>query len=180
MQCNPEEARWFFARRHIRWRGKGFVADGKKILVLGSGGVGSAIASSFAAAQAELIALCDADGAAMNGLADRLRTYYPSLSVETGNNDPAGYDLVVNATPLGMNADDPMPLDVSRISPTTFVGDVVMKQEMTPFLTAVKTRGCKIQVGIDMLFEQIPAYLEFFGFPTTTPEELIRLAEIRY
>jgi shikimate dehydrogenase len=161
-------------------RRKGFVADGKKILVLGSGGVGSAIASSFAAAQAELIALYDADGAAMNGLADRLRTYYPSLSVETGNNDPAGYDLVVNATPLGMNADDPMPLDVSRISPTTFVGDVVMKQEMTPFLTAVKTRGCKIQVGIDMLFEQIPAYLEFFGFPTTTPEELIRLAEIRY
>jgi shikimate 5-dehydrogenase len=161
-------------------RRKGFVADGKKILVLGSGGVGSAIASSFAAAQAELIALYDADGAAMNGLADRLRTYYPSLSVETGNNDPAGYDLVVNATPLGMNADDPMPLDVSRISPTTFVGDVVMKQEMTFFLTAVKTRGCKIQVGIDMLFKQIPAYLEFFGFPTTTPEELIRLAEIRY
>ena len=79
-----------------------------------------------------------------------------------------------------MNADVPMPLDVSRISLTTFVGDVVMKQEMTPFLTAVKTRGCKIQVGIDMLFEQIPAYLEFFGFPTTTPEELIRLAEIRY
>jgi lauroyl/myristoyl acyltransferase len=31
-----------------------------------------------------------------------------------------------------------------------------------------------------MLFEQIPAYLEFFGFPTTTPEELIRLAEITY
>ena len=79
-----------------------------------------------------------------------------------------------------MNAGDPMPMDVTRISQTTFVGDVVMKQEMIPFLIAAKNRGCEIQVGIDMLFEQIPAYLEFFGFPSTTPEELIRLAEVRY
>jgi shikimate dehydrogenase len=71
-------------------------------------------------------------------------------------------------------------MDVSRISPSTFVGEVVMKQEMTPFLRAVAARGCKYQVGTDMLFEQIPAYLEFFGFPTTTPENLRAVATIRY
>jgi shikimate dehydrogenase len=161
-------------------RRKGFVPTGKKILVVGSGGVGSAIAASFAAANAAVVALHDASTEAMSGLVDRLRMHYPKLSVTTGSNDPAGYDLVVNATPLGMNVGDPMPMDVTRISPATFVGDVVMKQEMTPFLMAAKKRGCKIQVGVDMLFEQIPAYLEFFGFPTTTPEELIQLAEIRY
>jgi shikimate dehydrogenase len=161
-------------------RHKGFVPTGKNVLVVGSGGVGSAIGSSFAAASAGMITLHDANSEAMSGLADRLLMQYPKLSVQTGTNDPAGYDLVVNATPLGMNAGDPMPMDVTRISRTTFVGDVVMKQEMTPFLIAAKNRGCEIQVGIDMLFEQIPAYLEFFGFPTTTPEELIRLAEIRY
>jgi shikimate dehydrogenase len=92
--------------------------------------------------------------------------------VRTGSNDPSGYALVVNATPLGMKEGDPLPMDVSRISPSTLVGEVVMKQEMTPFLSAVAARGCKYQVGTDMLFEQIPAYLEFFGFPTTTPENL--------
>jgi shikimate dehydrogenase len=82
--------------------------------------------------------------------------------------------------PLGMNEGDPLPMDVSRISPSTLVGEVVMKQEMTPFLRAVAARGCRYQIGTDMLFEQIPAYLEFFGFPTTTPENLRAVAKIRY
>ena len=56
----------------------------------------------------------------------------------------------------------------------TFVADVVMKQKITPFLQAAIDKGCQIQVGKDMLFEQIPAYLEFFGFGTTTPDELTR------
>ncbi len=55
-----------------------------------------------------------------------------------------------------------------------------MKQEMTAFLRAAQARGCRFQVGTDMLFEQIPAYLEFFGFPTTTPENLRAVATIRY
>jgi shikimate dehydrogenase len=83
-------------------------------------------------------------------------------------------------TPLGMKEGDPLPMDVSRISPSTLVGEVVMKQEMTPFLSAVAARGCKYQVGTDMLFEQIPAYLEFFGFPTTTPENLRDVARLTY
>ena len=45
---------------------------------------------------------------------------------------------------------------------------------------AVRARGCEFQIGTDMLFEQIPAYLEFFGFRTTTPEELRAVAQINY
>ena len=79
--------------------------------------------------------------------------------------------MVVNATPLGMNDGDPLPVDVDAAStPATFVGEVVMKQEMTPFLQRrARHADAAIQVGTDMLFEQIPAYLEFFGFRTTTP-----------
>ena len=93
-------------------------------------------------------------------------------SLQTGSTDPTGFDLVVNATPLGMNEGDPLPLDVSRLDPATFVGEVVMRTEMTAFLSAAAARGCKVQIGSDMLFEQIPAYLEFFGLPTTTAEVL--------
>ena len=67
---------------------------------------------------------------------------------------------------------DPLPIDVARIAPSTFVGEVVMKTEMTAFLEAARARGCRYQIGTDMLFEQIPAYLEYFGFPSTTPEVL--------
>ena len=159
---------------------KGVKLDGARVLVVGSGGVGCAIAASFAAAQIGEIGLFDVNTAASEGLAGRLRKHYPALNVTTGSNDPTGYDVVVNATPMGMNEGDELPMDVSRIAPTTFVGEVVMKKEMTAFLAAAQARGCPIQIGTDMLFEQIPAYLEFFGFPTTTPDVLRSVARLSY
>ena len=161
-------------------RRKGCRLEGARALVAGSGGVGSAIAASLAAAGVSALALFDANAESAAQLARRVAAHYPALQVSTGSNDPAGYDLVVNATPLGMKPDDPLPLDVSRISPATFVGEVVLKDEMTAFLKAAQARGCRFQVGADMLFEQIPAYLEFFGFPSTTPETLRSLARLGY
>jgi shikimate dehydrogenase len=158
----------------------GDMFDGARALVVGNGGVGSAIAASLAGAGVAALGLHDTDAAATAALAWRLTRRYPKLVVLTGNNDPAGYDVVVNATPLGMNDGDPLPLDVARLAPSAFVGEVVLKRAMTPFLRAAADRGCRVQVGVDMLFEQIPAYLEFFGYPTTTPERLRALSKITY
>lgn len=159
---------------------KGCVFRGARVLVVGSGGVGSAIAASLAGAGITAIALFDVNTASAEALGARLSAHYPALRVSTGSNDPDGFDIVVNATPLGMNAGDPMPLDVSRLPASAFVGEVVLKAETTAFLDAAIRRGCRVQVGIDMLFEQIPAYLEFFGYPTTTPDELRAVATITY
>ena len=87
---------------------------------------------------------------------------------------------MVNATPLGMSADDPLPFDPTRLDDGAFVGDVVLTAELSPLLKAAARRGCSYQVGTDMLFEQIPAYLEFFGFGTASPEELRAIAQISY
>jgi len=87
---------------------------------------------------------------------------------------------VVNATPLGMKADDLLPFDASHIAPSTFVGEVVMKSEHTPLLQAAKDKGCAVQVGTDMLFAMIPAYLEFFGFGTASLDDLRAVAQLRY
>ena len=159
---------------------KGKRIAGARALVIGCGGVGSAIAASLAAAGASAIGLYDPVTASAEGLADRLRQHYPALKVVTGSKDPEGYDIVVNATPLGMKPGDPMPVDIDRVASTSFVGEVVMKEEYTPLLRAAMDKGCTVQVGTDMLFEMIPAYLEFFGFGTSTPEELRKVATIEY
>ena len=158
---------------------KGFALEGKRALVVGNGGVGSPIAASLAGAGIGGIGLFDPNAAASEALGGRLHEHYPELEIATGSKDPDGYDLVVNATPLGMKEGDPLPMDVDRIAPGTFVGEVVMSQEITPFLEAAQEKGCPIQVGKDMLFEQIPAYLEFFGYGQTTPDELRAVSQVK-
>ncbi len=159
---------------------KGRRIAGASALVIGAGGVGSAIAASLAAAGVASMGLFDAAPASAEALGQRLQQHYPALRIRLGSKDSGGYDIVVNATPLGMREDDPLPVDVSRISPDAFVGEVVMKQEFTPLLRAAQAKGCTVQVGTDMLFEMIPAYLEFFGFGTATPEELRAVARLSY
>lgn len=158
---------------------KGLQLAGKRALVVGAGGVGSAIAASLAAAGVSELQVFDTHSLAAHQLAERLRLHYPQLQVHTGSNDSHGMALVVNATPLGMHVDDPLPIDINRLQPDCLVGEVVLRTEMTALLIAAQQRGCRVQVGSDMLFEQIPAYLEFFGLPSTTPEQLRALAQIK-
>jgi shikimate dehydrogenase len=157
----------------------GFPLAGQRALVVGNGGVGSAIAASLAAAGVSGLGLFDPVTESSQSLAGRIHEHYPQTAIETGSSDPQGYDLVVNATPLGMKDGDPLPVDVDRISPGTFVGEVVLKQQITPFLQAAMAKGCRVQTGTGMLFEQIPACLEFFGFGTATPESLRAVAQLK-
>jgi shikimate dehydrogenase len=159
---------------------KGLKLQGARVLVVGNGGVGCAIAASLAATEVSRVTLFDAQASVCEALGQRLKSEYPRIEVVTGSNDPARHDLVVNATPMGMNDGDPLPMDVSRLSPGTFVGEVVMKTEMTAFLRAAQARGCPVQIGTDMLFEQIPAYLEFFDLPTATADALRSVARLSY
>jgi shikimate dehydrogenase len=151
---------------------KGRRIAGGRALVVGCGGVGSAIAASLAAAGLAGIVLFDLQPLRAEALAERLRAHYSALHISTGRNDPHPFDIVVNATPLGMRDDDPLPLDVGRLTPSGFVGDVVLRSEPTPLLRAALARGCTVQDGDAMLFEQIPAYLAFVGFGTATADEL--------
>jgi shikimate dehydrogenase len=158
-------------------RRKGCAIAGARAFVSGAGGVGSAIAASLAEAGVGALSVWDIDRDRASALAIRLAVHHPALEVTTCRDDPSGHDIVVNATPLGTHAGDRLPMDAERISPEAWVGDVVLMPEMTPFLVAAQARGCRVQVGGDMLFEQIPAYLEYFKLPTTTPEHLRHVAQ---
>ena len=153
---------------------------GAECLIVGAGGVGSAIAAAIAAEGASSVGLYDVRPGVAAALAERLGRHYPGLQIRLGGNDSAGYGLVVNATPLGMKTDDPLPFDLERIDPGAVVGDVVLGAGVTRLLQAAARRGCRCLAGTDMLFEQIPAYLEFFGYGRPSVDELRAVAAIRY
>jgi len=158
-----------FVRGLERW---GFNPSGARCLIVGSGGVGAAMAAALAGAKAKSICLSDISVSSAESLASRLKQHFDAVDVLVGSNDPAGYDLVVNGSPLGMRSDDPLPVDVRRLAPATLVADAVMKQDITPLLREASARGCKIQLGREMLFEQAPLYLDFFGLGSYSSDEL--------
>ena len=92
---------------------------GASVLVVGTGGVGCAIAASIAAEGVAKLLLSDTNTASAEALAGRLKQHYPKMETGLHSNDPTGFDLVVNATPLGMKKDDPYPIDVKRLTPST-------------------------------------------------------------
>ncbi len=147
---------------------KGFDPVGKRALVVGNGGVGSAIAASLAGTGIAEIGLYDVSEYASHQLGERITEHFPEAVASAVSNDPEGYDLVVNATPAGMKPNDLPPVDVAKIRRGTFVADVVLTVDKTQFLRAAEARGCVIQTGAEMLIEMVPACLQFFGFTPRT------------
>jgi shikimate dehydrogenase len=156
----------------------GFEVAGSRCLVVGAGGAGSAIAAALAMAGAAALAICDIAPPHSEALIARLREHHPHVAATVASNDPSGFDLVVNASSLGMTAADSLPVNIARLPATAFVAEVVMTPEVTPLLAAARARGCRTQPGVDMLFEQIPLYLEFFGLGQATSDELRGVARL--
>ena len=141
---------------------KGLNLSGARVLVVGSGGVGSAIAASLAGAGIASISLFDVNAASAEALGQRIQAHYPQIEVRTGSNDPAGHDLVVNATPMGMKAGDPLPIEAGKLAATTFVGDVVTMPPVTPLIAAARARGCATMTGIQMFEAVRDRMVDFF------------------
>ena len=156
-----------------RWRGEimdgvGFARGltlsefdpaGREVLVIGAGGVGSAIAVELARAGA-FVRIFDISAPRALALADRLRQAgFDAAMAE--RLEPAGAALIVNATPLGMRSDDPMPMDPALFDPSVLVAEVVMKPAMTRFLQAAAGRGCRTQLGEAVMLHQLPAMVDF-------------------
>ncbi|MBY4868906.1 shikimate dehydrogenase [Burkholderia sp. Bp9017] len=140
--------------------GTGFVAAlgdagcdlrGKRALLVGAGGAGSAIGHALVMAGVASLDVRDNDAARTASLVDRLATLQRgTVRVAAADVAPESFDVIVNASPMGMRADDPLPVDVSRVPATTFVGDVVTKPPLTPFVEAARARGCRTVTGTQM------------------------------
>lgn len=127
----------------------GAVLQDKKALLAGAGGAGKAIAYALLQAGVRELAILETDETRRDTLIQQLNTL--SLGkVYAGSRDPSGFDVVVNATPLGMKDGDPLPFDTSKLTPNIFAGDVVTQPEITPWLAAARDAGCQISTGLDM------------------------------
>jgi shikimate dehydrogenase len=140
----------------------GFAPRGRRVLLLGAGGAGAAIALALCEAGVATLALHDLGDRATR-LAARLAGHAGATRVEVASADPAGFDLVVNATPLGLNPGDPLPVDPARLDAACLVVDILMKDRPTTLLRACATRGIQAHAGHEMLVQQVPDYLDFFG-----------------
>ena len=150
----------------------GFQARGKRALVIGAGGVGSAIAWSLCQAGAELLGLSDASAERCRNLAGLLGKAFGKVLIEIGYESLDSFDLLVNATPAGMGGTGELPLPLAQLDSlrsSTLVADVVTSPEITPLLAAARERGCAIQTGPQMAFAQLGNLGHFMG---VTPLQL--------
>lgn len=123
---------------------------GKRILQVGCGAAGTAIACALARAGAATLALHDSAAARLDALVALLRAHFPQTDVQPGPPDPRGFDIVVNATPLGLRPGDPMSIDASLLVPSQVVADVIPNPEVTPLIAAARAIGCATTTGRDM------------------------------
>lgn len=153
--------------------GEGYVAGlrlqgceprGKRALLVGAGGAGSAIAHALVDAGVSALALHDADTARREALAAKLRAY-GELVPTVGSTDPRGWDLVINATPMGMRPEDPLPVDGSGLRASMFVGDVVTQPAVPPLIEHARALGCRTLTGAGMFAAVCERMLAFYLAP---------------
>jgi shikimate dehydrogenase len=138
---------------------------GARALLVGAGGAGLAIAAALAGAPLAELQVHDRDADRAATLAARAGALaaFPVRRAASGS-DPAGFDLVVQATPLGLAPGDTFPLDADRIEPGATLMDILMTREPTPLVQAARRRGVRAHMGHEMLVQQLPEYLAYFGF----------------
>ncbi|MDZ3992108.1 shikimate dehydrogenase [Pseudomonas sp. Teo4] len=154
------------ARKH------GFLAAGKRALVIGCGGVGSAIAYALGEAGASHVTLSDPSTERAAALCELLDNTFPNLEVATQYDSLEGFDLLVNASPVGMGDTGELPLPATlleTLQSSTLVADVVTSPEITPLLGQARQRGCAVQTGPEMAFAQLGHLGAFMG---VTPLEI--------
>jgi shikimate dehydrogenase len=126
---------------------------GRRALLVGAGGAGSAVALALIEAGIAALAIAEVDAERRQSLIERLSARKPG-AVTAGSADPTGFSLIVNATPIGMAPDDPLPVEAHRLEATATVADLITRPAETPLLEIARLQGCRTVSGTDMFAVQ--------------------------
>jgi shikimate dehydrogenase len=149
-------------------RAAGHEIRGKRVFLAGAGGAASAIAFALARAGVAGLTIHNRTRSRAGSLMARVHAAYPAVPVALAGSSPAGHDVVVNGTSLGMQPDDPLPVEVRGLAPGMLAAEVVIAPERTAFLQEAERRGCAVHTGVPMLEGQMAAMLAFTGVLTDT------------
>lgn len=157
----------------------GLEVKGRRVLVVGAGGGGHAVAAAIAQRQPSALAVYNRTPERARALVQRLVPLVGAAASVALSSDPSGFDLIINCTSQGLKADDPMPFDPTRVETGAAVVDIIMSRQPTPLLRECRARGIRAEAGFEMLVQQIPEYLRFFGFDAIAQTLQADLAEVR-
>ncbi len=132
----------------------GITLRGRRVLQVGAGGAGRAVAFAIAEAGAAELVIHNRTRERAEALAADVAAAHPACGTVAGDSDPGGFDVVVNTTSMGMHEGDPLPLPVDKLAARTDVAEIIMTPAITPLLAAAQARGCRISLGTSMLDEQ--------------------------
>ena len=135
--------------------------QGARVLLIGAGGAGSAIAITLLESGVRELIIHDTNAARVAELM-ALVADIGRDRVTTGPPNPTVCDMVCNATPMGMANGDPLPIAADLLAPSMFVGDVIAGHGETALLSAARAAGCKIANGDHMVEAAQEMMLDFF------------------
>lgn len=147
------------------FRRRGLSFAGKRVMLIGAGGAGSAIAVAIAHEKPAHIRLFDLDAERAVQLVQKIKQVNVSIDAQFAEPSVAQMDCVLNASPVGMLADARSPIDLKGIDPSVIVFDAIVKPEQTPLLAQAQAAGCQIVRGREMMLGQISRMTDFFGIP---------------
>jgi shikimate dehydrogenase len=142
----------------------GIGVAGQRVLVVGAGGGGHAVAAAIAQRGPAALAVFNRTRNRAQALVERLRPLVGDAAAVAESADAAGFDLIVNCTSQGLKPDDALPFDPARVDAGAAVVDIIMSRQPTPLLRRCRERGLQAEAGFEMLVQQVPEYLRFFGF----------------
>jgi shikimate dehydrogenase len=139
---------------------KGFDLKNKKALLVGAGGAGSAIAHAMVLAGVSVLAIHDENTERRESLIARLNSLNLG-QVKAGSSNPSGFDVAINATPVGMREGDPLPIDIDAITPDMFIGCVITVPAVSPLIAAARAKSCNTSTGADMFVQVRELMVQF-------------------
>ncbi len=144
-------------------RSGGHEVRGASCLLVGAGGAASAIAFALAGHGCGSLTITNRTATKAASLASRLRAAFPCVRVQNGDDVGARFDIAINATSLGMKADDELPMSDDVLERSTVIAECVVAPEMTRLLDVARARGRAIHTGVPMLAAQMDLMLRFMG-----------------
>ena len=143
-------------------RARGVEVAGKRVMLLGAGGAGAAIAVAIGGERPASLRIFDVDGDKAGTLTAKVTDAFPDIDVKAGAPTTDGMDILINASPVGMLTDARLPIAVSSIPPRVVVLDAIVKPERTPLIELAQHCGCTTIYGKEMMLGQIARIVDFF------------------